>query len=1150
MRYAIDEDEEEEEEYENAFLRSLDGGDEDEGDDSFDAAAWLNGQLDAASAPSGSSSAAAPLSSLEASLSSLLTKTSVARADLTDAMDEEMRRASQNVPRIATEVGWIARNVTGVKTKLEGIGDAEGRTRVNGSAKESDPLAHLADIYTVHSQLASYRTLLRLASSWSTLSSDVSLLLSDAVSSESSVASALANLSSASMRLKEAQDSLNVFGDSKEGKEKAELLARLIDSFEAAVRSQLVTLVKAVSRGGAESAPLPNEQLENIKAYSVILSRVGRRTTFERIWRLTRIAPIQEHWQRARVTEDGVNEPAATPLLLFLPTFLAELPALLSSERIYASELFGEHAVAALDAILDMALQQLDPTLGARISRMQVHHNRTALLEAIKVVRQVRERGGELERVLARAATTVAASQAAADENHDAPSSPVRQRKGSDAASQSGDAGAQTSPMARRRSLNRRMSRDHGSAFKRQSVHLENGGGPVSPTTTRGHHSTSYESVEAREQPAAPTPPQLAFSFTHTLYSSLSPIHDAYAQSEAQLFSHLWEQEKRTLPAGAKANGDSSSGGLGDEQFRDTLDKLQRSWTIIADLSEDAVARCLELTRGSRAAAVLTIIDAHAASVLTDAAREVEATCRKIWDGLIYSQSPVPSGREWTAYGRVASLVKGLKRLSQRVGDLHTTLVAELKESAGILAGAAGNEKALADVAEKLTKLHGVNGAGVRGSIPSKAEVGLMLSNKVAMVAEEKQAREAILSSSLATVTRKSSLPSASSSSSSTSPHLLPDTPLLPLTSAALTSVLSPVLHSLLVLPLVPMFSALTHYGGLAHWSAATLPGQVANEYQLSMPSFSLGPTETMQSVGEGVLGLVRELESWIVDEGVAFGLGVLTTKTAPLSEADVAAAKKERRRTSMMPEASAATTATSSQSPATSPKEHRRRSSLMPIGASGADSVSPQPMATSTSPLDMSPPHSRRDTSDGSPGVAADMLPSYLALLLRLLTGQIAKAVLPHLPPRSEISPAGWKQLEADVDYLERIIGALAVDGASLSGWRDAVGSAPRNGYAEAVYGYKSALGGGGDIPPPHPHSRLQHDSPQSRSQTPPPGTNRLETVSLRQMLQSQRRGANGTPRSDSPVQRSGGGAQRKDGETNSAYTVDFNAMNVGMGW
>lgn len=698
------------------------------------------------------------------------------------------------------------------------------------------------------------------------------------------------------------------------------------------------------------------------------------------------------------------------------------------------------------------------------------------------------------------------------------------------------------------------------------------------------------------------TSPPRAFAFSHVLFSALYPIWDSYPAAESQLFEHLWNEEKLTLPS-RPSDSQAASSGLGDEHFRDVLEQLQRSWTIVAELSEDATARCLELTRGVGSSVLIRTIDVHASRILTEAAEEVERVCRRVWDGLTYPPQGVASGREWTAFGRVASLMKGLKKLSQRVQDLHDFLVNELKESAGILND---REKTSDDfTAEKLTKLHGSSGAGINGPAPQQSEMKMWLNTSLSQDPGQKQAIDTVIGCvSSSNVSRLSHTQPVASS------HPAP-LPLLSLTSKAIQTVCAPVVHSLLVLPLVPMLSALVQYSSLSHWSASTLPGQVANEYQLSMPSFSLGPTETMQSVGEGILGLVRELEGWLADEGVVYGVGILTKPSAAaavsdggplLSSTSDSALKKERRRTSMLPDAGMSKTADSDLT-ATSPKEHRRRSSLMPMagpnsfgaGSSPSDkrgSVSPQPFV-STSPLDISPPMSRRDTSTSTNGVTAggieqrrqssatsgredsltpaDILPEYLVILLRLLTKQLLSVVLPQFPPEAEMSAAGWKQLQADMDYLQNVIEALALDGlsgaadaqqsqdggmVSMAGWKDCVGTASSRGERQgAIHGYQSALAlsqqqGGEFASQAASLAAAEGDDATTRSQQ----TSRLGTQSVRQMLQSQRRGG-GTPRSDSPVPKGKSGEKRPEGENNAnnannPYTVDFNAMNVGMGW
>ncbi|CAO1632144.1 unnamed protein product [Sympodiomycopsis kandeliae] len=1204
LRNTIDEEDDDDERGEDEFLASLDDDDlhtkalkkskpsdkvdeESDDDDHFDPATWLNRQLD--DMTSDSSSASAPLASLDESISSLLTKVSLARTDLADEMDDEMDRAARTVPRIATQISSIGRNAANVKVKLDTLLNNTSMHQVADVSRKSeqavadintaeDPLARLSEIYTLHSQLSSYRTLLRLASSWSTLSADVSSLLAEAVTPEIDPASALANISSASLRLKEAKDSLDVFGGSKEGEEKAALLDRLMTSFEAVLCPRLVSSISKLQQPQSSSAVASGDDLEAIKTYSVILSRLDRQNTFVATWRSTRLAPLLDNWTKSQVLEDIANQsrPASDDgiaLSVFLPTFLAKLPTLLTTERVYASSLFANDVVTALDLLVDTTLQGLQPSLKDRITRAQTFHGHQGLAESLKIVRTVREKGREVERILSRsAATSVAPDQDYTDDNE----AIGRQRKASDATSQNGDVGGtghpQTSPVARRRSLSRRLSRSgNASIQRRQSFQPSNDGDAELNTALR---STKDEN-QARDSVA---PDHRHFAFTKSLYASLSSIWESYPVSESRLFTSLWNQEKSMLSSHSSRQQNEVVG-VGDENLRHILENLQRSWTIIAELSEDATARSLEITRGLGAHSLIKVIDQTASVVINTAAKEMEEACSRVWHVFVNPHSSVASGREWTAYGRIVSIVNGLKKFTQSITDLHASLVSEFKESATILAGI--DQTLSSDISEKLTKMRGANGAGVAGPVPTKSEMNQLLECPMARSREGKEVRDIILAQSA--IGSAAALPQSRSSTST--PSSMPFLPLLLDTSKALASLYGPVLHSLVVLPLVPILSALSKYKDLSHWSAATLPGQVANEYQLSMPSFSLGPTETMQNVGEGVLGLVRELESSLQEEAVIYGVGILA-RSEDQPGADAAALKKERRKSSVMGDLASGTSSSEQGDPGLSPREHRRRSSLMPMSGassfaapssshlSAADkrsSVSPQPLATS--PLDLSPPISRHNTSNqngmqangdespqghnsGQNNASADVLPNYLAILLRLLTDQLLSVVLPQLPRATEITNAGWDQLEADMDYLQRIIGALAVDTAaastpdqdtsqptdvkaSLAQWKDRVGVGA---VSQSIFGYKYQFA----------RESIPRESSENPSRTSTPlGGSRLEPSNLRQMLQSQRRG--GTPRPDSPAQKGGipGKAQNRDSnQDGGGYTVDFNAMNVGMGW
>ena len=94
---------------------------------------------------------------------------------------------------------------------------------------------------------------------------------------------------------------------------------------------------------------------------------------------------------------------------------------------------------------------------------------------------------------------------------------------------------------------------------------------------------------------------------------------------------------------------------------------------------------------------------------------------------------------------------------------------------------------------------------------------------------------------------------------------------LLPRSDAAVLGLARSVqrfLHDLVLAPFMPQLEA---YASLSVWGAKQRPGET-NEYDLTMPKFSLSPTDLMARIGEGLLNLPRLFEAY-ADRALTFAL-------------------------------------------------------------------------------------------------------------------------------------------------------------------------------------------------------------------------------------------------------------------------------------
>jgi len=99
---------------------------------------------------------------------------------------------------------------------------------------------------------------------------------------------------------------------------------------------------------------------------------------------------------------------------------------------------------------------------------------------------------------------------------------------------------------------------------------------------------------------------------------------------------------------------------------------------------------------------------------------------------------------------------------------------------------------------------------------------------------------------------------------------------LLPSAQAALISLTRSAQSTLSSTLLSPLMRHLTTYASLNNWSASSTGGGSLAASDLKIPTFSLSPTQTMQSLTAGLFNLPRLFEVYAEDDALAFGVGLL----------------------------------------------------------------------------------------------------------------------------------------------------------------------------------------------------------------------------------------------------------------------------------
>ena len=198
---------------------------------------------------------------------------------------------------------------------------------------------------------------------------------------------------------------------------------------------------------------------------------------------------------------------------------------------------------------------------------------------------------------------------------------------------------------------------------------------------------------------------------------------------------------------------------------------------------------------------------------------------------------------------------------------------------------------------------------------------------------------------------------------------------------------------------LAPLIAHLVDYSTLPAWS--TIIDQRTSgkgAFDLSIPTFSLSPSETISKVGEGLFNLPRLFEVYADDDALAFSI-----ETLPFVDADSL-------RASLLPSLPSSPVAPALQ------RHSSTRSFDGPLPRRMSISAPPSPLANLN---------------------AETVISTWLSSLTLSLLSHLTSKILPSL---SRLSRHGAAQLVSDLSYISNVARALDVDsGDELEAWREA---------------------------------------------------------------------------------------------------------------
>jgi hypothetical protein len=221
-----------------------------------------------------------------------------------------------------------------------------------------------------------------------------------------------------------------------------------------------------------------------------------------------------------------------------------------------------------------------------------------------------------------------------------------------------------------------------------------------------------------------------------------------------------------------------------------------------------------------------------------------------------------------------------------------------------------------------------------------------------------------------------------------------------------------------------PLLSTLEEYASLPVWASSEstrTESRGAAAFDLTMPTSSLSPTETISRIGEGLFNLPRLFEVYADDDALGFSLSTL-----PFVDEQVVKAEQLQQQQQQAP---------SGDKSASSTRSHRRLSLMGDISSLGTPDYS-------------------REGNGGEGGASSSATTGALSseVVVSTWLSSLALTVLSHLtstvlPAIQTLSVTGASQLACDLEHVSNVAKAFDIESGELERWREAVETSDEEG-------------------------------------------------------------------------------------------------------
>ncbi|PWN87128.1 hypothetical protein FA10DRAFT_195563 [Acaromyces ingoldii] len=611
---------------------------------------------------------------------------------------------------------------------------------------------------------------------------------------------------------------------------------------------------------------------------------------------------------------------------------------------------------------------------------------------------------------------------------------------------------------------------------------------------------------------AASFAPATPGSWQRALLDPLLPFQLSYAALEKRLLAAEWARETsvrhRALAGDDEQQQQQQQQSHGSILLGAQLAKQLRDDVVAAaGLAEDAALRNVAFTYGLGTLGLVEAVDGLFAGLFDGAKARLEARAARaaqvarqqaadalgLGDGTALGGVGMGAGSgagtgagpgagagaggdEWTAFEEGVGLLGTAYDAWRRLAEVERSVAARLVDAAEMVLGPStwAGQEAMRRLCSTATSAPEAGGSGsgsgsaglLHGGVP-RAPLAILVAARCAQetAAADDEGLRAVMESVRAVARQEPGREEgplyAPSSSRRTASAPAPAPVPAPgeaergtMLNAARIALLAHVrtlqrhLTDMVLSPLMPHLEA---YASLPAWEASRLPGAV-NEYELSMPTFSLSPTEAMSRVGEGLLDLPRLLEVWADEAALRWAMAALPFVDDGDSggeDEDEAQAEKQQKQAEgdafeAVPRSplhnhhrTESLSLAGPPSPTTERRAHSHRhsasvaaiatapSSAAPLEADGSVSAATSSTAAAAATTAATNGAAATTAADDEGGAAGHVLQAYVQSLCLSLLAHLVHLVLPSI---ARLSAAGAAQLGADLDYLANILAALNV--------------------------------------------------------------------------------------------------------------------------